>query len=786
MMNICHGSAVRIRKKVDLSVRLLRLLLLAVPALLQAQAPERGARLAATNDVTWTAPGAGQADSMPIGNGDLAANVWTEENGDIVLLVAKADAWTETGKLVKLGRIRIHTEPRIFSAQQFVQTLHLASASIEITRGGNHARIWADANHPALHVEIHSAGSVQVRASLETWRTSHAIGEKSPDKAGMYELGSDAMPVQYAADRVQTGASWVRWFHFNAQSIYPTVLHQEHLDASIGKYPDPLLGRCFGAELVGTGMTKAGEQAIASITASNEARVDIVAASGVCQKPEEWQARIGANEIIANPKSLTTAWQEHLSWWQGFWNRSWIHLEGTDEASTVSQGYAMQRYMMGASSRGELPVKFNGGLFTVGGIAPVQKSASGSPPSAPEELNPDYRAWGNCFWNQNNRLLYWPLIETGDYDLLKPWFEMYLRALPLAKDRTSTYYHHDGAFFPETMYFFGLPSLHDFGWDNPTNEITSRWQRYHIQGSLEVVAQMLDYYDYSGDQDFARKQLVPFADAIVTYYGEHWPRGADGKIRMYPTQSLETYQLDITNPTPDIAGLRSVLPRMLALLAALANDAQRAAWKKTLNDLPELPTGKTTAKGKTPPSGQGDPNGASILLPAASYGKTSNAENPELYTVFPYHLFGVDKPGLDLARMTLAARRSPQNTCWGQDGTQAAALGLTPEAQKAAIAEFTNYGDQRFKWFWKPAHDWIPDLDNGGDGMITLEEMLLQADGRKILLLPAWPADWNAEFRLHAPFQTVVEGRVEKGKLVQVTVTPASRKADLILVGTSR
>src|ERR1700677_1422661 len=66
------------------------------------------------NNVTWTALGHNENDSMPIGNGDLAANVWTEQNGDLVLLVAKADAWTELGKLVKLGRVRIQLTPNPF------------------------------------------------------------------------------------------------------------------------------------------------------------------------------------------------------------------------------------------------------------------------------------------------------------------------------------------------------------------------------------------------------------------------------------------------------------------------------------------------------------------------------------------------------------------------------------------------------------------------------------------------------------------------------------------------
>ena len=69
----------------------------------------------ASNDVVWNSPGKNENDSMPVGNGDLAANVWTEQNGDLVLLVSKADAWTELNKRVKLARIRLRLAPNPFA-----------------------------------------------------------------------------------------------------------------------------------------------------------------------------------------------------------------------------------------------------------------------------------------------------------------------------------------------------------------------------------------------------------------------------------------------------------------------------------------------------------------------------------------------------------------------------------------------------------------------------------------------------------------------------------------------
>ena len=52
-------------------------------------------------------------------------------------------------------------------------------------------------------------------------------------------------------------------------------------------------------------------------------------------------------------------------------------------------------------------------------------------------------------------------------------------------------------------------------------------------------------------------------------------------------------------------------------------------------------------------------------------------------------------------------------------------------------------------------------------------------DGAVIRLLPAWPPEWDVEFKLHAPANTVVNGTVKGGKLVRLDVTPASRLKDV-------
>jgi hypothetical protein len=58
--------------------------------------------------------------------------------------------------------------------------------------------------------------------------------------------------------------------------------------------------------------------------------------------------------------------------------------------------------------------------------------------------------------------------------------------------------------------------------------------------------------------------------------------------------------------------------------------------------------------------------------------------------------------------------------------------------------------------------------------------MLLQCEDKAVRLLPAWPAGWDADFKLRAPYNTVIEGRVRGGKLVSIEVSPKSRKADIV------
>jgi len=74
-------------------------------------------------------------------------------------------------------------------------------------------------------------------------------------------------------------------------------------------------------------------------------------------------------------------------------------------------------------------------------------------------------------------------------------------------------------------------------------------------------------------------------------------------------------------------------------------------------------------------------------------------------------------------------RRVKDTGGWRQDAIQAALLGLTEEAQRDVVRNFsTTHPGSRFPAFWGPNFDWVPDQDHGSAACMALQYMLMQCD----------------------------------------------------------
>ncbi|WP_052737985.1 hypothetical protein [Bacillus sp. SA1-12] len=271
---------------------------------------------------------------------------------------------------------------------------------------------------------------------------------------------------------------------------------------------------------------------------------------------------------------------------------------------------------------------------------------------------------------------------------------------------------------------------------------------------------------------------MPFIESAIRFFDEHYQYrlnqqtgnrlDENGHLVIYPSTAVETFK-NAKNPTDVIAGLIAVLQQMLDLPEELASAAKKREWLGILNRVPPLSFEKI--------------DGKRTIAPAESWSHVQNVEIPQLYPLFPFRLYGFGRPDLQTAintwRISVYHDQHKGHVSWHQGNIFTALLGLTEEAADFAIKKLSD-GPHRFPAFWGPGHDWTPDHNWGGTGMIGLQEMLMQTNGKAIYLFPAWPDNWDVEFKLHAPFKTTVKGSYQNGKVKIEEVYPKERIRDII------
>ncbi len=425
-------------------------------------------------NVVWDSHSGGSSGSMPIGNGDIGINLWAEQDGDLLFYIGKTDAWSDNARLLKLGLVRVKLSPNPFAeGLPFEQILKLRQGQIVIKAGESILRVWVDANNPVIHVEAEGKKEFDIQVSFETWRneqkelpfttTSDVFNNirqtidpqeypQAVEKTGETSRTTNPYPTIVEPDVIMAGQKdRIVWYHHNIKSAWPIIMKTQSLQTVMDKTTDPLLARTFGGLIKGNGLTRVSDSTLRSTTAQKDFRLSVYVHTAHPVTPEKWLKQLEAKVKKVDKIDFARARKEHYRWWDEFWDRSWIRVSGDNDADTVTKGYTLFRYMLACGGRGEFPIKFNGSIFTYhpGG----------------DNNDADYRRWGPGYWWQNQRLFYWPMMATGDFDLMEPFFEMYHNLKETAIERNRIYFEHDGLHFPECMYFWGSTYNDVYGWN---------------------------------------------------------------------------------------------------------------------------------------------------------------------------------------------------------------------------------------------------------------------------------------------------------------------------------
>jgi hypothetical protein len=755
---------------------------------------------------------------MPLGGGDIGCNVWVE-NGDILFYISRSGTFDENNTMLKLGRVRIRFSPNPFAEgfTLFRQELKLAAGYIEFEAVKDNirvkARLWVEVFRPVIRFTAESSVPLTIEATYESWRSGDHLISKAERMQCLSFLGTEPsiIPLTTYSDYIGNSPEEIIWYHRNRSNdlVFDKEIAQQHLDPVKEQFRNPLKDLTFGGLMKGGNMslnryvegnylnTRFKGWVLKSSLPARKHSLLILLHTSRSASADSWKNEL-EHELAALDQEKKT-WGNNLKWWKSFWDRSHIVINSgagpSNQGWRIGRNYQLFRYMLACNAYGEYPTKFNGGLFTFDPQLTLEKY---------RDLSPDFRQWGGgSFTAQNQRLVYWPMLKSGDFSFMPSQFSLYSGNLVAAELRTKFYWKHEGASYGEHLENFGLPigDIYQYGWGmgkvEPRNDSASTrvvrdsagnkikildygyldndWVMDEYDNALEFAFMVLEY------QRFSKEDIsgyLPFIASCIRFYDEHYqywakqlygkPMDEKGKLILYPSTALETYKI-AKNPTPVIAALQSVLKSLLALPESYGNEKQRVYWNEVLKSIPEIPF--RTMKGKK------------VIAPAESWEFINNIELPQLYPVFPYGIFGLGKPGFQEALDTWKYGADNDNQygyiSWHQDAIFCARLGLWDEATALLVKKLDD-GPLRFPAFWGPGHDWVPDHNWGGSGMTALQEMLLQTIDRRIYIMPSWPPDWNVDFKLHAPEKTTVEVRAKGRKLLRLKVEPKERNSNVV------
>jgi len=323
---------------------------------------------------------------------------------------------------------------------------------------------------------------------------------------------------------------------------------------------------------------------------------------------------------MAADREYEELFDSNKRWWHDFWRESFVHLHSADGvADYVEENYTYYLYVMASSSRGKLPPKFNGMLWTTKG---------------------DLRGWGNQHWYHNVSCLYNGLFAANHLELLEPMFEMYTGMYDSCALAASQQWGSKGIHIPETVWFDGLAALpEDIAaemkelyllekpWElrslkfreyaDKKHPRSSRWnwkaagewiegrftytdkgyppfgEVLHIFSSTDKIAfQYWLRYEYTLDREWLRDYAYPIIKGAAEFH-RNYPnvkKGQDGKYHIHNVNNHEPLKGG-QDAIEEISGMKGILPVAIRASEILNVDAEsRSLWREFWENLAPYPT----------------------------------------------------------------------------------------------------------------------------------------------------------------------------------------------------
>lgn len=557
-------------------------------------------KLVSKADLHYSSPVKRSEEGMPVGNGVMGSLVWTTPSAlkmqinrvDVFPNDASSDNFFErhTDYCGGLGFVDfdfISESENIFSDSGFSQHLTCYNGLVTTTGKGFKAEVFTWTEKDIMAVRIFPSEEIPVTL-LAKLRTLRPLTVKKGDHSAISRL------------RIEDNQ---------------LILKQEFTEEDF---------YCGSAISIGI----SDENAKAEISNENEVRFVVtpgekpvtffISTAASYNQEENLTDKVKSLNKEAKELGFDFMFKSSREWWKKFWEKSFVQLHSSDGvADMVEQNYTYFMYVMGSSSRGKIPPKFNGMLWTTGG---------------------DSRKWGNLFWGANQSCLYNGLFPANRSELMEPYFNMYSNMYESSVVAARQQWGSKGIFIPETVGFSGLPELPEEiademralllvekSWENRSEQFKnyahtkmpflSRWNQKTDVGwkdgvwvhgdkgggafghvthifsrGAKIAYQFWMEYEYTKDKQWLKERAYPMIKGVAEFY-RNFPnlkKDQNGVYNIHHVNDNESVW-DAKNTVEEISAIRGIFPVAIKAAEILNTDMElQESWKEIYNNLAPL------------------------------------------------------------------------------------------------------------------------------------------------------------------------------------------------------
>ncbi len=541
----------------------------------------------------------------------------------------------------------------------------------------------------------------------------------------------------------------------------------------------------------------------------------IMVSSAATFDPDADVVAMAINQLnAAESKGYEEILDSTKKWWHSYWKKAFVQLHSEDGiADYIEKNYTYYLYLMGSTSRGDYPVKFNGMLWTTGG---------------------DKRQWGGFYWGANQSCLYNALFAANRTGLMDPMFNMYSKMIPSCEIAARQQWGSKGIFIPETVGFDGMPELPEtianemrelyllrIPWETRSKGFmdyaskkvphNSRWNwksddewkdgmwyfsdkgggpfghvNHLFSRGAKIAYLYWMKYEYNQDREWLAKSAYPIIKGVAEFY-RNFPnikKAEDGKYHIYHINDNESVWGG-HNTAEEISAMMGIFPVVIKASEILGIDKEmRPLWSEFLRNLSPLPLSsdhneltdhpETFVRSLEPalkgpvmglPDGNTMPQWCFDLI-------TLESGNKKMLTIANTTFDAYFSEGInEESRVHILSKLLAAGTLLGR---KEATKFLIPNQIKLVGTEVM---ENRMHLAEGPQTTTAQRLGRAADALhlaLCQSVPIRPGEPSVIRVFPAWPDDWDARFKLLSRGNFLVTSSFQNGQIEFVEISSQS------------